>query len=154
MKLNNQKRLAGQIFKGSKKRVRFDESRLSDIKEAITKYDIKALIEDGAITEIKKRGVSRGRARDRQVQRSKGRQRGQGSRKGKKTARLPQKFDWIQRIRLQREFLRELKEKELITNKIFRDLYMKAKGGFFRSKRHLKIYITENKLVTKDAKKQ
>lgn len=139
-------------MKGSPKRVRFDETRLADIKEAITKYDIKALIEDGAITEIKKRGVSRGRARKRQAQRSKGRQRGQGSRKGKKTARLPRKLDWMNRIRLQREFLRELKEKDLVSNTIFRDLYLKAKGGFFRSKRHLKIYITENKLVTKNVK--
>ena len=150
MKLNNQKKLASKVMKGSPKRVRFDETRLADIKEAITKYDIKALIEDGAITEIKKRGVSRGQARKRQAQRSKGRQRGAGSRKGKKTARLPRKLDWMNRIRLQREFLRELKEKELVSNTTFRDLYLKAKGGFFRSKRHLKIYITENKLVTRN----
>lgn len=139
-------------MKGSKKRVRFDQTRLQDIKEAITKYDIKALIADGAIIEIKKRGISRGQARERQKQKNKGRQKGQGSRKGKKTARSPGKLDWMTRIRLQREFLRELKEKSMITNGIFRDLYLKAKGGFFRSKRHLKLYITENKLVKKDVK--
>lgn len=150
MNLRNQKKLASKVMKGSPKRVRFDETRLADIKEAITKYDIKALMEDGAITEITKRGVSRGRARQRQSQRNKGRQRGQGLRKGKKTARLPRKLDWMNRIRLQREFLKELKEKELITNNTFRDLYLKAKGGFFRSKRHVKIYITENKLVTRN----
>lgn len=152
MKLKIQKKLASSIMKGSKKRVRFNEERLPEIKEAITKYDIKALIADGAITEIPKRGISRGRARLAHIQRTKGRQRGQGSRKGKKTARSPQKREWINKIRLMRSFLTELKEKDLITNKIFRELYLKSKGGFFRSKRHLKIYITENKLVTQNAK--
>lgn len=152
MKLNTQKKIASKIMKGSPKRVRFDPSRLQDIKEAITKYDVKALIQDGAISEIKKRGISRGRARERQAQKNKGRQKGHGSRKGRKNARLPHKIDWMQRIRLQRSFLRELKEKELITTQTFRDLYQKAKGGFFRNKRHLKIYITENKLVTRNVK--
>lgn len=150
MKLKNQKKLAAKIFKGSQKRVRFDESRLTEIKEAITKYDVKALIADGAITERPKRGVSRGRAREAHIQRTKGRQRGHGSRKGKKGARSPKKADWIKRIRLMRSFLSELKEKGLITNDIFRELYLKSKGGFFRNKRHIKIYITENKLVTKN----
>jgi ribosomal protein L19E len=29
-------------------------------------------------------------------------------------------------------------------------LYMKSKGGFFRSKRHIKIYISENSLIEKN----
>ncbi|MBR9690900.1 50S ribosomal protein L19e [Candidatus Woesearchaeota archaeon] len=148
--LKIQKRLAATHFKGSKKRVRFDPDRLEDVKEAITKYDVKALIKDGAITEVKKKGVSRGRARKRQEQKRKGRQKGQGLRKGKKTARLPKKQAWMQKIRVIRKFLKELKEKDLLTKQVFRDLYRKAKGGFFRSKRHVKIYITEKKLVNKD----
>ncbi len=150
MNLKIQKTLAAKIMKGSPKRVRFQEDRLSDIKEAITKYDIKALIQDGAITQIPKRGVSRGRARKSHEQRTKGRQRGHGSRKGNKTARSPAKREWINKIRLIRLFLTELKEKKLITNEIYRDLYLKSKGGFFRSRRHLKLYITENKLVAKN----
>ena len=152
MNLKIQKKIASKILKGSKKRVKFDENRLSDIKEAITNYDMKALIADGAITEKKARGISRGRARKRQDQKNKGRRKGQGKRKGKKTARLPQKKAWMNRIRLQRDFLKKLKEKETITGAVFRRLYLKAKGGFFRSKKHLKIYITENKLVIKHGK--
>ncbi len=49
MKLTVQKRLAASLFKCSEKRVWFDEDRLADIKEAITKNDIKALISQGAI---------------------------------------------------------------------------------------------------------
>jgi len=44
MKLNLQKRLAAQILKCSEKRIQLDTTRLSDIKEAITKADIKSLI--------------------------------------------------------------------------------------------------------------
>ena len=49
MKLDNQKRLAAQILKCSKKRVKFDPDRSSDIKESITKADIRNLIKEEAI---------------------------------------------------------------------------------------------------------
>lgn len=153
MNLKNQKKLASSVIKGSKKRVRFDQERLTEIKEAITKYDIKALVEDGAITEIPKKGVSRARARKSQVQKRKGRQSGQGNRKGKKTARSPRKELWVKKIRLLRSLLKELKDKHKISTAVFTNLYRKAKGGFFRSKKHLKLYITENKLVDIDGKK-
>ena len=149
MKLNTQKKLAAKLFKGSKKRVRFDPERLTDIKEAITKYDMKALVSDGAVSEIKKRGVSRGTARKNQNQKRKGRQRGHGNRKGKKTARNPPKQVWMNKIRLLRSFLKELKDKEMFSSSVYRNLYLKSKGGFFRSKKHLKLYITENKMVEK-----
>jgi len=147
MKLDTQKRLAAQIFKCSKNRIRFEEDRLEDIKEAITKADIRALVIDKAISRKNKKGISRVRVKKRNIQRRKGKQKGYGKRKGKKTARLPKKKDWMDRIRLQRAFLRYLKEKKLINNKTFRDLYKKSKGGFFRSKRHMNIYLEEHDLI-------
>ena len=149
MKLETQKRLAAQILKCSEKRIKFDEERLEDIKEAITKVDIRALIIDKAISRKKKKGISRARAKKRQLQRKKGKQKGHGSRKGKKSARLPKKKDWMNRVRLQRNFLKELKDKKLIDKETFRDLYKKSKGGFFRSRRHIKIYIEEHNLIKK-----
>jgi len=56
---------------------------------------------------------------------------------------------WIQKIRTQRIFLQELRTKKLISNKTFSELYLKAKGNFFRSKRHIKIYLEDHNLVTK-----
>jgi len=143
MKVNNQKRLAAQILKCSKKRIKFDPDRLSDIKEAITKADIKGLIKDKAIRKVHAKGVSRGRARKRLVQRRKGKQKGQGSRKGSRGARLPRKREWINKIRAQRELLKKLKEKKIIDDKLYRELYLKSKGGFFRSRRHIKLYLKE-----------
>lgn len=149
MKLGAQKRLAGNVMKCSPKRVKFDKERLEEIKESITKADIKSLIKDNAISKVKEKGVSRVRARKRKIQKSKGRRRGPGSRKGKKTARLPRKEQWMNRVRKQREFIKELKDKKQLDVTIYRILYRKIKGGFFRSKRHVKLYLTENSLVRK-----
>jgi large subunit ribosomal protein L19e len=142
-----QRKLAAKITKRSVKRIKLDLTRLDDIKEAITREDIKGLIKDRAIIIEPTRGVSRSRAKKLKIQRSKGRRRGQGSRKGKATARLPGKETWMNKIRLQRLFLKDLKERSRITQEIYKDLYRKAKGGFFRSERHIKLYLTEHKLV-------
>ncbi|MBW2974224.1 50S ribosomal protein L19e [Candidatus Woesearchaeota archaeon] len=141
MKLNNQKRLAAQLLKCSKKRIKFDNDRLSDIKEAITKADIKDLINDKAIKKVHAKGVSRVRARKRLVQRKKGKQKGRGSIKGAKNARLPRKREWINKIRSQRKLLSELKEKKIIDDALYSELYLKSKGNFFRSRRHIKLYL-------------
>jgi large subunit ribosomal protein L19e len=151
--LGTQKRLAGAVMKVAPKRVRFDPTRLNDIKAAITKVDVGSLIKEGAITAIQKQGVSRGRAKHIAKQKAKGLRQGPGSRKGKATARAPAKDEWMSRIRAQRDFLRELKQKEIITLGTYRNLYMKSKGGFFRSLRHIKIYMNDQGLVTRPAKK-
>ncbi|MEM0230968.1 MAG: 50S ribosomal protein L19e [Candidatus Woesearchaeota archaeon] len=149
MNLKVQKRIAAEIMKCSQKRVRFDTERLDEIKEAITKQDIGRLISSGAIYKKQEKGVSRGRARKILIQKRKGRRRSDGSLKGSHGARLPKKESWMNRVRLQRRFLSELKEKGIIDRKTFRMLYLKVKGGMFRSKAHLKLYIMEQNLATK-----
>ncbi len=143
MKLDNQKRLAAQILKCSEKRIKFDPDRLSDIKESITKADIRNLIKDKAIIKIAITGVSGVRTRKRLIQRRKGKQKGPGSRKGSRGARIPRKREWMNRIKAQRGLLKRLKDKKIIDKKLYRDLYLKAKGGFFRSKRHIRLYLEE-----------
>ncbi len=147
MKLAIQKRLAAYILRCSEKRVRFDPERLEEIKESITKADINSLINDKAIYSINKKGVSRVRARKTKVQKSKGKKKGKGSKKGKKTARAPRKETWMTKIRAQRLLLKNMKEGEVITNKVYRTLYKKAQGGFFRSRRHIKLYAEEHRLI-------
>ena len=152
MNLGGRKRIAAQLLKCGEGRVWFDKNRLSEIKEAITKTDIRALIRDLAIQKRPEQGVSRFRARKLIVQKRKGRKKGAGSRKGKRTARLPAKRAWINRIRPQREILKRLNKEKKITPATYRSLYRKAKGGFFRSRRHIKLYLEEHKLI-KNAKK-
>lgn len=147
MKLGVQKRLAACVFCCSEKRVRFDPERLDDIKESITKADIKSLIKDKAIYCVPEKGVSRFRARKIKLQKQKGNRRGAGSRKGKRTARLPDKIDWMNRIRSQRALLKRLKYGEVIDNSVYKEMYKKSQAGFFRSKRHIKLYIEEHGLA-------
>ena len=149
MRLTSQKRLAAQIFKRSVKKIKIDPTRLEDVKESITKADIRALIIDNVISARPVCRSSRGRIQKNKAQKRKGRQSGKGSRKGVKGARLARKTRWIYKIRKQRNFLKNLREKKILDPKKFRDLYLKAKGGFFRSKEHLKLFMNERGYVNK-----
>lgn len=149
MRLTVQRRLAGDVLGVSGKRVRFESSRLEDVKEAITRTDIRGLIAEGAVWALPEKGVSRGRARLALEQKKKGRRKGSGSRKGKANARTSEKRSWMNQVRLQREFIRELKDGGRVTKETARMLYDRSKGGFFRSKRHIQIYTEENGLLIK-----
>lgn len=145
-----QRRLAGQIMKCGKNRIKFDPNSLENIKEAITKSDVRSLIKNGLISKRRSLSTSRFWAKKIRKQKIKGRRRGFGSRKGKKTARLEQKKAWINKIRLQRTFIKSLKDKSMITTTDYHEIYMKSKGGFFRNLRHLKLYVHERGLVRND----
>ncbi len=144
-----QKRLAAHVLTCGPRRVRFDPTKLTEIKEAITKFDIQRLINKGYIYKVQEKGVSRARAKHIRNQKRKGRQAGHGSRKGKSTARLNPKTQWIANARVQRTLIKTLRENQLIDRKSFRSLYTKIKGGFFRSTKHIKLYIKEQDMVKK-----
>ncbi|NJL44231.1 MAG: 50S ribosomal protein L19e [Nitrosarchaeum sp.] len=147
MKLKIQRRLASLVLKCSPKRVRFNPAMLEDVKEAITKTDMRLLSGQGGVSKVPARGVSRGRARKAGVQKAKGLRKGHGSRKGSPNARASDKERWMRKVRSQREFIAELKEKKFITPKVYRELYAKVKGNYFRSRRHIKLYIGEKGLA-------
>ncbi|MCK5282740.1 MAG: 50S ribosomal protein L19e [Nanoarchaeota archaeon] len=149
MKLTLQKRLASRILKCSPKKIKIDTSRMEEIKEAITKKDIKSLIKDKAIEKKKTQESSRARARKIKKQKSKGKRKGKGSKKGKINSKISKKDRWMLKIRTQRKLLRELRSSEKIDKKTFGGLYMKSKGGFFRSRRHIQLYIKEHNLAKK-----
>lgn len=144
MQLDIQKRLAAKILKTSPQNIWLDPDRLDEVKESITKMDIRSLIKHDAIKSRNKRGISGFRIREKKKQKSKGRMRGPGSIKGAKRARLSQKEAWMSQVRVQRRFLQNLRDKNVITTSAYRMLYLKSKGGFFRSKRHIKIYMQEH----------
>ncbi len=149
MDLKFQKRLAAKTLGVGIGRIHFNTSRYEDIKEAITKADIRSLAKQGAISAAQISFPSRHRARARAAQQKKGRQRGQAAKRGRKNARNPEKRAWINKIRSIRKMLNNLKENKKIDNKTYRNLYMKAKGGFFRDRSHLTFYIESSKMVKK-----
>lgn len=149
MNLSVQKRISASILKSGKNRVVFDTTRLNEIKEAITKSDIRKLIADGAIKSRQKKGISSFRTNKLRLQKRKGKRKGYGSRKGTKTARTPRKRAWITKVRVQRGFIKLLQTKKLVAPETYTKVYRMIKGNQFRSKRHLKLYLGENNLFLK-----
>ncbi len=152
MRLKLQKKLAAEILKVSESKIKFDAESLSQIKDAITRNDIRALIGKKIISKKDINEQSRSRARKNIIQKRKGRRKGKGSRKGTKNSRIPRKTEWIRKIRVQRDFLKVLKQNGIIDSKTYKSIYLKSKGGFFRSRRHVRMFMEEHGLI-KDGKK-
>lgn len=147
MNLKHKKEAMARLYGVGISRVVLNEEFLEEIKESITKGDFRALKARGAFKIAPTSSPSKGRFRKNLIQKRKGRQQGKGSRKGKKGARLTRKETWMNKIRKQRGYLQELKEKGMIEPKDFRKAYLLAKGGAFRSKRHLKVTLEENNMI-------
>ncbi|PIZ52114.1 50S ribosomal protein L19e [Candidatus Woesearchaeota archaeon CG_4_10_14_0_2_um_filter_33_13] len=145
--MKSKKRLAASILKTSPKKIKFAVDALEDVKKAITRSDLRGLIAVKKIVKSKSNEQSRGRARKIASQKRKGRQKGRGSKKGTKNSVVSRKEKWMTRVRVQRDFLKELRDKKLVTSKNYQMLYNKVKGGYFRNKRHIKLYLTEYRLV-------
>jgi large subunit ribosomal protein L19e len=139
--LLNQKRLASQLLKVGQTRVWMDPERVEDIATAITREDIRGLIEEGVIKRRAVVGISRGRARARDLKRAKGHRKGHGSRRGAAGARTPKKEQWMKRIRAQRKLLKGLRDNKEMEPGTYRKFYRKAKGGEYRNVAHLKSSI-------------
>jgi len=150
--LRNQRRMASDILKCGNKRVWMDHDRIDEIAKAVTKDDVRILINGKAIKSKQIKSISKGRKRYVAQQKQKGRRKGHGSRKGAKYARKTKKEKWIQTIRPIRAYLKQLRDEEKITANIYRKYYSKAKGGEFRSKQHLESHLISDKILTKGDK--
>ena len=143
MDVSFQRRIAAQIFKCGKDRVWIDPNALEEVKEAVTREDVRNLIKRGLIKKLPKRGTSRVRANHIKAQKEKGRRRGPGSRKGRKYARYPRKLRWMKTIRPIRKTLRDLRDSGKIDRKTYRRYYLLAKGGEFKDKNHLLMNLRD-----------
>ncbi|MFB6203214.1 MAG: 50S ribosomal protein L19e [Candidatus Nanohaloarchaea archaeon] len=145
MDLKSQRRMAADIMDVGEDRVWIDPDEQEKVDEAITRQDIRNLIEGGTIQKKDEEGNSKGRSREKKKQKKKGQRKGHGNRKGKKTARKDSKQEWMESIRAIRKRLKELREDNEITQDQYRKLYDMSKGGFFRDTKHLENHV-ENKL--------
>ncbi len=141
MDVKFQRRLAAEILKCGEDRVWMDPNALDEIKEAVTRDDIRMLIKRGLIKKKQKKGTSRVRANYLKIQKEKGRRKGHGSRKGKKYARYPRKKRWIKTIRPIRATLRDLRDSGMIDRHTYRKFYRWAKGGVYKSRNHLLSHL-------------
>ena len=129
MNLGKKKELAKRTLGAGKEKIVFVESRIEDIKEAITKQDIRDLYKEGAILlkEIKGRRKIKKKQR-----RSKG-----NIRKMVKT----RKKTYVTLTRKLRAHVSGLKKRGEISKKDFEEIRKKIRNRGFRSKAHLKEYM-------------
>ncbi len=143
--LANQRRLAAEVMDIGVNRVWLDPEASKDIAVALTREDIRKLIEEGKVGKRAIKGISRGRARKLAETRAYGHRKGYGSRSGAKGARRPKKEQWMKKIRALRSRLKELRDNDTIDASTYRKLYSKAKGGEYRSRAHLDAHIEQQK---------
>ena len=130
MNLKKKKELAARTLKVGKERISFLTSRLEEIKEAITKQDIKDLRSEGAIRIKEKTGQKR-------VQR-KGKKKGPGNIRKKVNQR---KRIYVISTRKLRKHVAEMKKNEYISVEEAKEIRKKIRNRIFKSKAHLKDHI-------------
>ena len=80
--LASQRRIAAAVLGCGVNRVWINPEKLSEVQSAMSREDIRNLIEEGAISSHQKKGISRGRARARIAKRAYGHCKGPGRRSG------------------------------------------------------------------------
>jgi large subunit ribosomal protein L19e len=127
MNLRSKKQLAATTFGVGKGRIAFVNERMEEIKEAITKQDMRNLQKDGAIIikEIKGRGKNIPKKRKRGI--------------GKVRRRVnTRKKDYVILTRKLRKFIAEKKKKGELTIKEVKEIRKKIRNKMYKSKAHLK----------------
>jgi large subunit ribosomal protein L19e len=134
MNLAKKKLIAQKVLKIGKKRIMFVPSRLDEIKEALTKQDIRDLKEEGAIIIKEPKGRKKNTKRKNK--------RGPG--KIKKTINT-QKREYVIITRKLRGYVAEMKRKKIISTEEAKDIRKKIRNRQFKNQTHLKDYIKEIK---------
>jgi len=135
--LRAQRRLAADVLDVGENRVWLDPDAQDELVEAITREDVRELVESGVVRAEPAGGNSRGKARKRAEKRAYGHQTGPGSRKGTAGGRQQEKDRWARTARAQRQTLRELRDDGVVTPAEYRELYNKARGGEFPDVRRM-----------------
>jgi len=125
--LTKRKVLASKVLGVGKNKIIFDSSKLAEIKEAITKQDIRDLFNSGFISIRKTRGKKA------VVKRTTKKGPGKIKRKVKN-----EKRDYVIMVRKLRRYIKELKIQGRLTQENYEDLRKKIKTKTFKNKAQLK----------------
>jgi len=141
MNLKNKKSLAARTLKIGRERIVFLQSRIDEIKEAITKQDIRDLKTDGAIVVKDVKGRKKVEKRNRV--------RGVGKVKKKVNKR---KQEYVKATRKQRKHVAVKKKSGELSKEEIKDIRNKIRNRKFSSLRNLKEYVVQrNKFSTSSA---
>jgi large subunit ribosomal protein L19e len=147
--LKAKKRLVSRVTGVGIHRIRFDTDHLIDIADAITRANIRSLITANTIKIKPFTGTSKGRAHTKKAQKNK-RGTTQGSKKGRKGARVGKKTVYVAHVRALRRLLKIAKDRKDLTNPEFWALYKKVGGNTVRNKAHLRALMDEVREKRKD----
>jgi len=130
MNLRKKKELAKKTLKVGKRRIIFAEPRLDEVKEAITKQDIKDLYKEGAII----------------VQEVKGRKKVKKTSKRKGPGNIRKKVnkrkkEYVIMARKLRKYAGEMEKQGNLSKEELKQIRNKIRNKMFRSKAHLKEQI-------------
>ena len=138
MTIETVRRLAADMLNVGRNKIRISPDGLKEAEGALTRSDVRGLIDKGVITKLKPSGrASTGRKT----------RTGHGRRKG---TPMDSKSVWMMKVRAQRRFLRMLLEAGTLKAEDKRSIYGKVKSGIFRNKRAMLLYLKENELVPTD----
>lgn len=137
--LTLQRRLAADILKVGETRVWISPDHMEEIKNAITRSDVRRMINHGYI-KAKNPKIKKPKEKSK-------RGKGPGRRKGASGARSPKKKKWMNTVRPLRRMLKELRAEEKIDVKTYRKLYSQVKSGTFRNRSHLKLYLEQRGIL-------
>lgn len=140
--LKAKKRLVARVTGVGVHRVKFDSDHLDDVADAITRENIRSLITAKKIRIKSIVGTSRGRAHTKKAQKNK-RGTTQGSKQGRKGARVGKKDVYVAKVRALRRLLKIAKDRKELTNPEFWLLYKKVGGNTVRNKAHLRLLMEE-----------
>ncbi|NYZ74454.1 hypothetical protein H0O00_04895 [Candidatus Micrarchaeota archaeon] len=132
------RRLAADIFSVGQNKVKISPDGLKEAEGALTRADVKGLIDKGIVIRLKPQG----RASTKKFTRI-----GRGRRKG---TPLDSKAVWMDKVRSQRKFLAMMVSTGALRKEAKREIYNKVKSGIFRSKRAMLLYLKDNKFVAAD----
>lgn len=133
MKLDKKKALAARMLNVGKDRIWFNPQRLKEIKEAITKQDIKELVSQKIVLIKEITGTKKKKKRKTR------RKAGSISKKVRKSKR-----DYMNKIRKLRLYLKRLKAENKISSADYRKLRNYSKSGIFKDLKHLREYLKEH----------
>lgn len=135
MSIASVRRLAADLFGIGENKIRISPDHLGEAEGALTREDVRGLIQKGIVTKAKPQG---------RASTNKDKARGMAHRRGN---RIPSKVAWMEKVRSQRRFLKDLLAGGVLKRADKWNVYMKIKSGMFKSKRAMLLYLKDNRLV-------
>jgi len=130
MNLTSKKELAARTLKVGKERIVFVVARLNEIKEAITKQDIKDLNKDGAIL------IKEIKGRKKKIKKKKKRTTGKIRKKVN-----TRKQDYVKLTRKLRKHVAELKKQGKLSSEEVKEIRKKIRNKQYKNKANLKARV-------------